>query len=63
MQYFVIKAFNDLMDNRYRYEIGDEYPRKGKSVTQKRLAELSGTKNKRGIALIKKKEEPKKKEK
>lgn len=52
MAYRVLKAFVDLQDNRYRYEEGDEYPRKGKRTSKKRIAELSGTENKRGMALI-----------
>jgi hypothetical protein len=51
-QYRVIEFFTDLQDNDYPYNAGDVFPRKGKSVTADRIAELSGTQNKRGVALI-----------
>lgn len=50
--YKVIKFFCDLQDNNCPYEIGDEFPRKGVSVTDERLKELSGNKNKQGCPLI-----------
>ena len=50
--YKVITGFVDLQDNNYPYAIGDKFPRKGKRVSKKRLAELSSDKNKRGIPLI-----------
>lgn len=52
MKYRVIKYFTDLQDGEYPYNVGDEFPRKGKTVTADRIKELSGTQNKRGIALI-----------
>lgn len=51
-KYRVIEFFTDLQDNDYPYNAGDVFPRKGKSVTADRIAELSGTQNKRGVALI-----------
>lgn len=57
--YKVIKSFVDLQDNRYRYLVGDTYPHKGKKVSSERIAELSSTKNKRGIKLIEKTPEKK----
>lgn len=50
--YRVIEGFVDLQDKNYPYGIGDKFPRKGKRVSKKRLAELSSDKNKRGIPLI-----------
>lgn len=52
MKYRVIKYFTDLQDNDYPYNVGDVFPRKGKIVTASRIKELSGTQNKRGVALI-----------
>lgn len=52
MKYVVIKKFKDLLDTNHLYEIGDEYPRSGSKATQKRIAELSGSKNKAGHPLI-----------
>lgn len=51
-KYRVVKAFVDLQDNKYRYEVGDEYPRKGKKTTKKRVAELSSDDNKRHTVMI-----------
>lgn len=50
--YRVIKYFTDLQDNDFAYNEGDIFPREGKEVTPDRIEELSGTQNKRGIALI-----------
>jgi len=50
--YRVIELFHDLQDKNHCYKPGDEYPRKGIKVTKKRIAELSGKNNKRGIPLI-----------
>lgn len=52
MTYRVIKYFTDLQDNDYAYNAGDTFPRKGKKVSDERIAELSSAKNKRGIPLI-----------
>lgn len=52
--YKVIKMFTDLQDDNYKYEVGDEYPRKDLEVTDDRIAELSGKNNKQGVPLIKK---------
>jgi hypothetical protein len=48
----VKELFIDLQDNGHRYEVGDEYPRLGLKPSLARISELSGEKNKRGIALI-----------
>lgn len=53
MKYIVVKSFVDLKDKNHRYEAGEEYPRLGLKVSSARLDELSTSKNKRGIALIK----------
>ncbi len=52
--YKVIKPFADLQDNNHVYKVGDVFPRAGLEVTDERLAELSGYKNKQGEPLIKK---------
>lgn len=52
MMYKVIVHFTDLQDNNWPYKTGDIFPRHGFSVTDARLAELSGSDNKRGIPLI-----------
>ena len=50
---YVVKVFfTDLQDNNYAYNVGDTFPRDGMAVTADRIKELSGTQNKRGIALI-----------
>lgn len=62
----VIKPFFDLQDKNYEYKVGDVYPRKGYKVTDARIEELAGEKNKMGEALIEveqPKEEPKPKKK
>lgn len=51
-KYKVISYFTDLQDNDYPYNVGDEYPRSGLTVTAERIAELSGKSNLRGIPLI-----------
>lgn len=50
--YRVIKAFVDLQDNNFAYQVGDEYPRKGLSVLPSRIKELASKKNRRGCPLI-----------
>ena len=50
---YVVKVFfTDLQDNNHEYNVGDKFPRDGMAVTPDRIKELSGTQNKRGIALI-----------
>lgn len=48
----VVKRFYDLKDNNHCYYIGDTFPRDGKKVSEKRIAELSSNKNKMGVPLI-----------
>ena len=52
MSYKVICYFEDLQDFNHPYNVGDIFPRQGMKVSESRLAELSSTKNRRGIALI-----------
>ena len=63
MAYKVIEYFEDLQDNSFAYNVGDEYPRKGLEVTKGRIEELATTQNRRKISLIKKVEEKQKKPK
>ncbi len=53
--YKVIKRFFDLQDNKHQYEVGDIFPHEkcGYPVTDERIAELAGAKNKIGEPLIK----------
>ena len=51
--YEVLVYFTDLQDNNFAYNVGDTFPREGKKVTKSRVNELLGSKNKRGIPLIK----------
>lgn len=48
----VIIAFADLQDDGHIYNVGDEYPRAGVTVSEERLEELSSTNNRIGAALI-----------
>ena len=57
--YRVIKYFTDLQDNNHEYNVGDIYPRAKKKVSVNRIKELSTDKNRRGVPLIEKAEEPK----
>ena len=50
--YRVIKAFVDLQDNNYKYDINDIYPRKGLNVLQSRINELASDKNLQKTPLI-----------
>ena len=57
--YRVIKYFTDLQDNNHEYNVGDIYPHNKKKVSASRIKELSAGKNRRGVPLIEKVEEPK----
>ena len=57
--YRVIKYFTDLQDNNHEYNVGDIYPHNKKRVSTSRIKELSTDKNRRGVQLIEKVEEPK----
>ena len=50
--YKVVKFFTDLQDRDHRYNVGDSYPRDGLEVSEARIAELAGSKNRQGVPLI-----------
>ena len=50
--YKVIRNFIDLKDSNYEYKVGDEFPRVGAEVSEGRINELSGSRNKLGTPLI-----------
>lgn len=52
MKYKVIHSFADLHDKKYKYEAGDEFPRQGLKVSEDRIKELMGNKNKIKKPLI-----------
>ena len=52
MAYKVLSYFEDLLDDGHKYQPGDEFPRKGMRVSQRRLEELSSDRNLRGVKLI-----------
>ena len=52
MMYRVITSFIDLQDGEHAYSIGDAFPREGHTVSEERIAELAGSKNKRKMPLI-----------
>ena len=54
MMYRVISYFIDLQDGEHPYNVGDAFPREGHTVSEERIAELSGFKNKRRMPLIEK---------
>lgn len=56
--YRVIKYFTDLQDNNHEYNVGDIYPHNNRKVSASRIKELSTNKNRRGVPLIEKVEEP-----
>ena len=43
--YKVLKRFADLEDNKYLYEVGDEFPHHGVKVSAERLNALMGSGN------------------
>ena len=53
MEYRVIEAFVDLLDDNHLYQVGDIFPRPGKDVTLSRINELASADNKLGTPLIK----------
>lgn len=52
MGYVVIESFTDMSDNYHEYRAGDVYPRYGINVSDGRIAELSGPKNRLKRPLI-----------
>lgn len=63
MEYRVIEAFVDLLDNNHLYRVGDVYPRSGMDVTLARINELASANNRLGMPLIKLADKVKKVEK
>lgn len=57
--YRVIKYFTDLQDNNHEYNVGDIYPHNKNKISASRIKELATDKNRRGVPLIEKVEEPK----
>lgn len=57
MGYKVIHFFTDLQDFNHAYRVGDKYPRSGMHVSEARIAELLGSKNKQRKPLIAKENE------
>ena len=58
--YEVIVDFIDLRDNNHAYKVGDKFPHDGVTVSDKRIDELAGDKNKRKMPLIQRVKEDKK---
>ena len=52
MSYKVIHRFTDLQDFNHLYNVGDVFPRIGMNVSQSRIDELAGSKNKLRTPLI-----------
>lgn len=50
--YRATQFFTDMQDGNHPYNAGDIFPREGVTATPERIKELSGTQNRRGIALI-----------
>lgn len=56
-KYRVIHFFTDLQDNDHPYDVDDDFPREGMTVSKSRLKELSSSNNKQGKPLIEEVEE------
>lgn len=52
MTYIATEYFEDIADRRHKYKVGDTFPRKGLTVSEARLAELSSDGNRRGRPVI-----------
>ena len=50
--YRAVEQFADLQDDKYIYEIGMIYPRKGSNPSDERIKELSSSENKVGKPVI-----------
>lgn len=57
-RYVVISYFTDLRDYDHPYNVGDEFPRQGVTVSAERIDELSSGRNKQHKPLIKAVKEP-----
>ena len=56
-KYETIEYWEDLQDERHKYNANDPYPREGLEVSPERIAELASNKNKRKRPVIKLAEE------
>ena len=52
MKHKVIKFFTDLQDGDHPYNVGEEFPREGVTVSEARIQELSTVANRQGVPLI-----------
>lgn len=59
--YKVVEFFHDLKDGGHAYKPGDAFPREGVKASAARLTELSSANNARGVKLIEKVVEKKRK--
>lgn len=50
--YKVIYPFMDLQDSKHSYRVGDTFPRGGVTVSEQRIQELCGSRNKQQKPLI-----------
>lgn len=50
--YKTVIEFADLQDHEHIYRVGDEFPRRGFSVSKERIHELASSANRRNVALI-----------
>lgn len=55
--YRAIENFKDLLDNGYKYRVGDSFPHSGYTPDKERIEELLSSNNKRGRAVIEEVEE------
>jgi hypothetical protein len=55
--YKTVIEFADLQDHEHIYRVGDEFPRRGFSVSKERIHELASSANRRNVALIEKVED------
>lgn len=54
MSYKVIRAFQDLDDNKHLYGVGEPYPRDGYEPSEERIQQLSTVNNNKRQVFIKK---------
>jgi hypothetical protein len=59
--YTVIRQFFDLQDDNHAYKVGDKFPHNGAIISEERIEELKGNKNKLKTPLIMEKKQKKKK--
>ena len=60
MRWRVISFFIDLQDGEHPYNVGDAFPREGRTVSEERTKELSTSQNRRKMPLIEAVKEPEK---